>query len=127
MPTEKSNAVAWIVPHIAAFEKIMVIDKIEGYVFDSFISPEAVEQYRPGVNGFSFKQDDLLSLEEAILLLQEAQKVSITFLDELITQSPTVQAVEPQIAFERYLLNFSHETEHFGQLKYLLGTWQRTH
>jgi len=45
-PTIKSNATAWIIPHISAFEKLMVIDKIEGYNFGIFISQEEIEKYK---------------------------------------------------------------------------------
>lgn len=124
-PTEKSNAVAWIVPHIVAFEKVMVIDKILGYKFNNFISKEDVEKYKPTVDGFEFSKDELMSKEKAIKLLEQTREVSIQFLDEMINQTDSVQEVNLEITFDRYMLNFSHETEHLGQLKYLLGTWKR--
>ncbi|MHA1244720.1 MAG: DinB family protein [Candidatus Heimdallarchaeota archaeon] len=124
-PTEKSNAVAWIVPHIVAFEKVMVIDKILGYKFEKFISKEDVDKYKPTVDGFEFTKENLMSKDDAIKQLKQTQEVSIKFLDEMINQTDNVQEVNLEIAFDRYMLNFSHETEHLGQLKYLLGTWKR--
>ncbi|MHA1124074.1 MAG: DinB family protein [Candidatus Heimdallarchaeota archaeon] len=124
-PTVKSNSVAWIVPHIVAFEKIMVIDKILGYKFKNFISKADVEKYKPTVDGFEFTKENLMSKEEAIKLLEQAQEVSIQFLDEMVNQTDLINEVNLEIAFDRYLLNFSHEIEHLGQLKYLLGTWKR--
>jgi len=124
-PTEKSNAVAWIVPHIAAFEKVMVVDKILGYNFSKFISKEDVEKYKPAINGFEFTKKDLLPMDQAIKLLEKTKEVSINFLDEMINQTDTISEVNLEITYDRYMLNFSHETEHLGQLKYLLGTWKR--
>ena len=126
-PTNKSNSTAWIVPHISAFEKIMVTDQIKGYTFDQYISAEEVEKYKPGVDGFSFKKSEMMRKEEAIKLLRKTQVVSVQFIDNLIIQDPSIKDVNQEIAFNRYLINFSHETEHFGQLKYLIGTWERTH
>ncbi|NHJ87550.1 MAG: DinB family protein [Asgard group archaeon] len=125
-PTDKSNATAWIVPHIVAFEKVMVTDKIEGYSFDNFISEEDVEKYRPGVDGFAFTKDEMLTKAEVIKLLDDVQKISIKFLDALIKNDPSVSKVDRDVAFDKYMLNFSHETEHYGQMKYLLGTFNRT-
>ena len=125
-PTDKSNATAWIVPHIVAFEKVMVTDKILGYDFLEFISKEDVEKYKPTVDGFSFTKEQMMTKEEAIKLLEKTKEVSIQFLDNMINQTERIKNVDPEIAFDRYMLNFSHETEHLGQLKYLLGTWIRT-
>ena len=124
-PTEKSNSAAWIVPHIVAFEKVMVVDKILGYKFEKSISQEDVDKYKPTVDGFEFTKKNLMSKKDAIKLLKHAQEVSIKFLDEMINQTDKVQEVNREIAFDRFMLNFSHETEHLGQLKYLLGTWNR--
>ncbi|NHJ04634.1 MAG: DinB family protein [Candidatus Heimdallarchaeota archaeon] len=124
-PTEKSNTTAWIVPHIAAFEKVMVTNKILGFDFKEFISDEDVEKYKPTVDGFIFTKDQMMTKEEAIRLLKTIQEVSIEFLDNMINQTELIINVDPEIAFDRYMLNFSHETEHLGQLKYLLGTWNR--
>ncbi|MBN1330315.1 MAG: DinB family protein [Candidatus Heimdallarchaeota archaeon] len=126
-PTEKSNSTAWIVPHIVAFEKVMVTDHIENYDFASFISTEDVEKYKPGVNGFAFTKKQMLTKEQAIELLTKVQDVSMQFLDDMINESEAISEVDAEIAFSKYLLNFSHEMEHFGQLKYLLGTYNRTH
>ena len=125
-PTKRSNAVAWIVPHIVAFEKVMVTDKISNYKFKQFITEKDVEKYKPAVDGYIFKKKDLMNIEEAIKLLNETQNVSIKFLDDIINGSESTSEVDLEIAFDKYLLNFSHETEHLGQLKYLLGTWKRT-
>ena len=125
-PTNKSNATAWIVPHIVAFEKVMVVDRIQGYNFPLFIIQADVDKYKPAVDGFNFKREEMMTKVEAIELLQQAQEVSIEFIDNIINQSDDVIDVDPQIAFDRYLFNFSHETEHLGQMKYLLGTWKRT-
>ncbi|MGC9781382.1 MAG: DinB family protein [Candidatus Heimdallarchaeota archaeon] len=125
-PTDKSNSVAWIVPHIVAFEKVMVTDKIKGYKFKRFITQEDIEKYKPAVDGYVFKKKELMNVEEAIKLLNETQNVSIKFLDDTINGSDSTNEVDLEIAFDKYLLNFSHETEHLGQLKYLLGTWKRT-
>ena len=125
-PTEKSNSPAWIIPHIAAFEKLMVTDKIAGYNFKEFIKPEDVEKYKPTVDGFTFSKENMMTKEEAIELLNKTQEASLEFIEHMIHQSDKVMNVEPSIAFERFLFNFSHETEHLGQLKYLLGTYKRT-
>ena len=124
-PTTKSNATAWIVPHISAFEKLKVIDTIEGYNFGIFISQEECEKYKPGVDALNFKKEELMGKKQAIELLRKTQEVSIKFLDDMITQTNSVKAVDPENAFNRYSLNFSHETEHYGQIKYLIGTWKR--
>jgi hypothetical protein len=124
-PTTKSNSAAWIVPHISAFEKIMVTDKIGGYEFPEFITLENVNKYKPGVDGFAFSKDDMLGIAEAIELLERTREVSIGFLDDMISEAASVKDVDPKTAIDKYLFNFSHETEHYGQLKYLLGTWKR--
>lgn len=125
-PTLKSNTTAWIIPHISAFEKLMVVDKIVGYNFSEFISQENIDKYKPNVGGFKFKKEEMMSKEQAIELLKRTQEVSVKFLDDLIAQNDSVKEMDPETAFNRYLLNFSHETEHYGQIKYLIGTWQRT-
>ncbi|MFW9801492.1 MAG: hypothetical protein ACFFFC_02515 [Candidatus Thorarchaeota archaeon] len=125
-PTSKSNAAAWILPHISAFEKLMVTDKIPGFKFPQFITPEKVAIYKPGVEAYEFTKDELLGISEAIELLKQTQEVSMGFLDDMIAGRDSVREVDRALAVAKYLLNFSHETEHFGQLKYLLGTWKRT-
>ncbi|MFW9924865.1 MAG: DinB family protein [Candidatus Thorarchaeota archaeon] len=124
-PTEKSNSTAWIVPHIVAFEKVMVVDKIQGYVFTKFISEEDVDMYKPGVDGFLFDKESLMSMKDALDLLEKSREVMINFLDEMINQADKISEVDSDQVFDRFMLNFSHETEHLGQLKYLLGTWKR--
>lgn len=125
-PSLKSNTTAWIIPHISAFEQLMVIDKIIGYNFGKFISQEYIDKYKPNVDGFKFKKEEIMSKNQAIELLKRTQEVSVKFLDDMIAQNNSVKDVDPETAFNRYLLNFSHETEHYGQIKYLIGTWQRT-
>ena len=107
-PTKKSNSTAWIVPHIAAFEKIMVINKILGFNFKEFISEEDVEKYKPAIDGFNFSKDQMMTKEEAISLLRKTEEVSINFLDCVINQSESIVNIDPEIAFDRYMLNFSH-------------------
>ncbi|MFX1439778.1 MAG: hypothetical protein ACFFFD_05970 [Promethearchaeota archaeon] len=124
-PTPKSNATAWIVPHISAFEKLMVTDKIPGFDFPQFITAENVAIYRPGVKAYALARDEMMQISEAIELLKLTQKVSIGFLDDMIAGRNSVREVDHAVVVDKYLLNFSHETEHYGQLKYLLGTWKR--
>jgi hypothetical protein len=124
-PTPKSNAAAWIVPHISAFEKLMVTDKISGFDFNQFITPEDVAIYKPGVDAYTFTRDEMMGISEAIELLRLTQKVSMGFLDDMIVGRDSIREVESAVVVDKYLLNFSHETEHYGQLKYLLGTWKR--
>ena len=42
-----------------------------------------------------------------------------------LTDSPLTAGVDRRVAFDRYFLNFTHDTEHYGQIKYLTGLWQR--
>ena len=123
-PTKVSNTPAWIIPHISAFEKIMVVDKISGYEFEEFISQENIDKYKPGVDAFSFAKEEMMSIGKAIELLKKTKDCSLKFLDVLI-KNKAVSDVDRENAMEKYLLNISHETEHYGQLKYLLGTWKR--
>ena len=125
-PTPKSNAAAWIVPHISAFEKLMVTDKIHGFEFPQFITPENVTVYKPGVEAYAFAKDEMMGIPEAIELLKQTQEVSTGFLNDMIAGRDSVRKVDRSVAVDKYLFNFSHETEHYGQLKYLLGTWKRT-
>jgi hypothetical protein len=124
-PTPKSNAAAWIVPHISAFEKVMVTDKISGFDFPEFIGPDDVAKYRPGVEAYTLNKGEMMGISEAIELLKRTQEVSLGFLDDMIAGRDSMRNVDRTVAFEKYLFNFSHETEHLGQLKYLLGTWKR--
>ena len=66
----------------------------------------------------------MMSTEKAIELLKKTKDCSLKFLNALI-DGTSGSNVDPEIVKEKYLLNFSHETEHYGQLKYLLGTWKR--
>lgn len=125
-PTEKSNAVAWIVPHIVAFEKEEVMDFIEGYKFEIIISDEDIDKYKPGVDGYAFSEKELMTKDEAIKHLQIALEISVKFLVKIINNADEIDEVDKDMAFTRYMLNISHETEHYGQLKYLLGTYIRT-
>jgi hypothetical protein len=126
-PTEKSNAVAWIVPHIAAFEKEKVMDFIENYTFDKVMSDENIVKYHPGVDGYKLKQNEMMTKEKAIEHLEAAKKASLKFLDDLINNAETTKDVDQDFVFARYMLSYSHTLEHYGQLKYLLGTYNRTH
>lgn len=69
-PTLKSNTTAWIIPHISAFEQLMVVEKIVGYNFSEFISQENIDKYKPNVDGFKFKKEEIMSKEQAIKLLK---------------------------------------------------------
>jgi len=101
------------------------MDKIQEYNFGEFISQADVDKYRPGVDGFLFNKEDIMNKEEAIELLDKTQKISVEFLDNMISKADSIKNVDEEIAKKQYLLNFSHETEHLGQLKYLIGTWKR--
>ncbi len=124
-PTKVSNSAAWIVPHISAFERIMVVDKIEGYKFAEFIPTEDIAKYRPGVDAYAFEKAELMSKEDAIALLRKTEEVSVRFLDSMIARDDTVKNVDVAVAFDKFIFNILHETEHYGQLKYLSGTWTR--
>ena len=60
-PTKVSNSPAWIIPHISAFEKIMVVDKISGYEFEEFITQDNIDKYKPGVDAYSFAKEEMMS------------------------------------------------------------------
>jgi hypothetical protein len=124
-PTPVSNPAAWIVPHLLAFEQQFVFDKIPGRPVPPGVSAEVVERYKPGVAGFETGKGNLMSLEEALSALARMREISNHFLSQLILASPAQPAVDPQQVVELYQHNFTHDTEHFGQLKYLSGTWGR--
>ncbi|MGY5874997.1 MAG: DinB family protein [Candidatus Thorarchaeota archaeon] len=126
-PTEMSNSAAWIVPHISAFERVMVVDKIEGYEFTEFITDRDIAIYRPGVKAYAFEEDELMSMDDAIALLRKTEEVSIQFIDSMIAKDDSVKHVDESVGFRKFLFNILHETEHYGQLKYLSGTWTRLH
>jgi hypothetical protein len=68
-----------------------------------------------------------MSKDEAIKYLQAAQEVSVKFFEDIISRTDSIKNINQNIAFNRFMLNYDHETEHYGQLKYLLGTFKRTH
>jgi hypothetical protein len=104
-PTNKSNSTAWIVPHISAFEKLMVADKIQGYTFEDFITSDDILKYKPGVEGFAFNREQMLGMDEAIALLERTEEASVRFLDDLIEGSTSARDVDHQNAAEKYLFN----------------------
>ena len=124
-PTPLSNPAAWIVPHLIAFEQQYVYDQIPGYPFPRGASPEVVERYKPGVAGFAMGEKNLMSAEEALAGLARLREISDRFLSEIESGSAGTGGVERRLVFELYQHNSSHDTEHFGQLKYLSGTWSR--
>jgi hypothetical protein len=124
-PTPQSNAAAWIVPHLFVFEQIKVYDQIPGYTFPRLAADELVARYRPGAPGYSLRLEESMGLEEAIDYLAQARTITETFLGALLAGDPAVAGLDRRLVFDRYFLNFTHDTEHYGQLKYLTGTWQR--
>jgi DinB superfamily len=126
-PTPLSNPAAWIVPHLIAFEQQFVYDQISGYPFPRGVSPHVVERYKPGVDGFSMGEANLMSAEEALAGLARLREITDRFLSEIQSGGAGQGAVDRQQVLELYQHNFSHDTEHFGQLKYLSGTWSRLH
>ena len=126
-PTPLSNPAAWIVPHLIAFEQKYVYDEIPGYAFSRGASLEVVERYKPGVDGFAMGKRNLMTAEDALAGLARLREISDRFLSEIRSNSPGTQGVDRQKVLEVYQHNSSHDTEHFGQLKYLSGTWGRLH
>ena len=126
-PTPLSNPAAWIVPHLIAFEQRYVYDEIPGYSFPRGASPEVVERYKPGVAGFSMGKDNLMPVEEALAGLARLRETSDRFFADIQSGAAGAGAVDLRQVFEVYRHNSSHDTEHFGQLKYLSGTWSRLH
>jgi hypothetical protein len=126
-PTPLSNPAAWIVPHLIAFEQQYVYDQIPGYSFPRGASPEVVERYKPGVAGFSLGKGNLMSAEEALAGLTRLREISNRFFSDLRSEGAGARGVDRDKVFELYQHNSSHDTEHFGQLKYLSGTWSRLH
>jgi hypothetical protein len=124
-PTPLSNPAAWIVPHLLAFEQQYVYDQIPGYSFPRGVSPEVVEHYKPGVAGFAMGKGDLMPAEEALAGIARLREISDRFLSEILSAAPGAGSVDHRLVFELYQHNFTHDTEHFGQLKYLSGTWSR--
>jgi DinB superfamily len=124
-PTPLSNPAAWIVAHLIAFEQHYIYDEIHGYPFPRGASPEVVESYKPGVDGFSMGQENLMPVEEALAGLARLRGISDRFFADM--ESGGAGAVDRRQVLELYRHNSSHDTEHFGQLKYLSGTWSRLH
>jgi hypothetical protein len=115
------------VPHLIAFEQQYVYDQIRGYSFACGASLEVVERYKPGVAGFSIGEGNLMSAEESLTGLARLREISDRFFSEIRSGSADTRRVDRGQVFELYKLNSSHNAEHFGQLKYLSGTWSRLH
>lgn len=126
-PTPLSNPAAWIVGHLLAFEQQFVYDQIHGYAFPRGASTEVVERYKPGVDGFSMGERNLMPAEEALEGLARLRGISDRFFSEILSGGTAARAVDRLKVVELYQHNASHDTEHFGQLKYLSGTWSRLH
>lgn len=124
-PTALSNPAAWIVPHLIAFEQQYVYDQISGYAFPRGATPEVVERYRPGVSGYAMGEANLMSADEALAGLARLRGITERFLSELLSGAADTRGVDGGQVRAAYRHNFSHDTEHFGQLKYLSGTWGR--
>ena len=124
-PSPLANSAAWIVPHLVVFEQIKVHDRITGHGFPPLASAELVERYKPGAAGYAMPEAELMSLEGALGAIARARELTERFFALLHGADPTVAGVDRGLVFERYLLNFTHDTEHYGQLKYLSGTWDR--
>ena len=126
-PTPLSNSAAWIVGHLIAFEQLYVYDEITGYSFPRGASAEVVERYKPGVAGFAMGQEVLIPVEEALAGLARQRGISDRFFSDILSGSTAAERVNRRQVFEVYQHHSSHDTEHFGQLKYLGGTWGRLH
>ena len=124
-PTPVSNPAAWIVPHLLAFEQQFVFDKIPGRSIPSGVSADVVERYKPGAAGFAMGEGNLMSLEEALAGIARMREISNRFLSGLLSAGAAEPGVDRQAVIELYQHNFDHDTEHYGQLKYLSGTWAR--
>jgi hypothetical protein len=72
-------------------------------------------------------QGNLMSAEEALAGLARMREISNRFLSEMRSGDAGPGGVDRQHVLEVYQHNSSHDTEHFGQLKYLSGTWGRLH
>jgi hypothetical protein len=126
-PTPLSNTPAWIVGHLIAFEQQFVYDTIPGYAFPRGASLEVVERYKPGVAGFSLGKEALMPAGEALEGIARLREISDRFLSAVGSSAPAVSAVDRRNVIEAYAHHTRHDTEHFGQLKYLSGTWERLH
>jgi len=126
-PTALSNPPAWIVAHLIAFEQEYVYDQIPGYSFPRGATPDVVQRYRPGVAGYAMGEASLMSTEEALAGLAHLRGITDRFLSEVLSGAADARAVDRAVISDAYRHNLSHDTEHFGQLKYLTGTWSRLH
>jgi hypothetical protein len=124
-PAPTANPAAWIVPHLIVFEQIKVYDQIPGYAFHRVATEEQVARYRPGAAGYAMGRGELMGMEEALVGLGAARKITEAFFHALLTDAPLVAGVDRRLACDRFFLNFTHDTEHYGQIKYLTGLWQR--
>jgi|WetSurMetagenome_2_1015567.scaffolds.fasta_scaffold589448_2 hypothetical protein len=126
-PTPLSNPAAWIVPHLIAFEQAFVYDAIPDYPFPRGASPEVVERYKPGVDGFALGKARLMTVEEAMAGIARLRGISDGLFADIRSGSTRAGGVDRRKVIAVYQHNASHDTEHFGQLKYLSGTWDRLH
>jgi hypothetical protein len=124
-PAPAANSAAWIVPHLIVFEQIKVYDQIPGYAFHRVATEEQVARYKPGAAGYAMGRGELMPMHDVLVGLAATRKITETFFHALLTDSPLVAEVDRRVAFDRYFLNFTHDTEHYGQIKYLTGLWQR--
>ncbi len=124
-PTALSNPAAWIVPHLLAYEQEYVYDQIPGYAFPRGVAPAVVERYRPGVAGYAIGEASLMTAEEALTGLAHLRGITDRFLTELLSGAAAAEGVDRGLVLDAYRHNISHDGEHFGQLKYLSGTWSR--
>ena len=118
-----ANSCAWIVPHNVVFEQLKIYDILEGYEFEAVCTPDQIEIYKPGAAGYAFPPDQLMKKADALELMRRAHDVSVAFLDTMIADVPA--GVDPQRAFDLFQRNFAHETEHYGQVKYLHNVFMR--
>ena len=124
-PTPQANAAAWIVPHLVVFEQIKVYDQIPGATLPRIATDAEVARYKPGAAGYAMPRAELMGLEDAVTALLRARAATEAFLGKLMANNPAFSGVDRRLVFDRLFLNFTHDTEHYGQLKYLTGLWQR--
>jgi len=116
-PAPAANSAAWIVPHLIVFEQIKVYDQIPGYAFHRVATEEQVARYKPGAAGYAMGRGELMPMHDVLVGLAATRKITETFFHALLTDSPLVAEVDRRVAFDRYFLNFTHDTEHYGQIK----------
>jgi hypothetical protein len=124
-PRPQSTSAAWIVPHLVAFEQVTIFGTLKGWQFPPVADADFVERYRGGAAGHTMGDSDLCTPEQALASLTGARGATVGLLDALIGGQPSAAAVGRNDVFRRDLANFSHDTEHVGQLKYLAGTYER--